>query len=300
MNTFRDLRGISTFDPDEGEAYKDDPLFLRSVARTVAVMSAFQSARHPLSLSQVAAAAGIDRSATQRIVHSLLKLNMLARDPEDRGYLPGLRILDMTHDLLRLNPMLQRANPVLLELRRRVSERVDLSLFDDVRVIYALRMPSKHEVFSATIVGNAVPTYCTAGGVAILSRLPDKKIADIVSRSDLTPFTQHTVRDLEGVMDYVRATRERGHSLLSRQLLNHEVVIGAPILTGEALLSVQSMWQAACRNGQLKASATVLDRLSRMQPKRFRRNPPHRTTDGLRLTKRTTQQENTGLQCPAF
>lgn len=99
MNTFRDLRGISTFDPDEAEAFQDDPLFLRSVARTVAVMSAFQTARHPLSLSQVATAAGIDRSAAQRIIHTLLSLNMLARDPDDRGYLPGLRVLDMTHDL---------------------------------------------------------------------------------------------------------------------------------------------------------------------------------------------------------
>ncbi|WP_217284091.1 IclR family transcriptional regulator [Brucella pituitosa] len=212
MNTFRDLRGISTFDPDEAEAFKDDPLFCaRSHERLQSCLHF--SARHPLSLSQVATAAGIDRSAAQRIVHSLLKLNMLARDPEDRGYLPGLRILDMTYDLLRLNPMLQRANPVMLELRRRVSERVDLSLFDDVRVIYALRMPSKHEVFSATIVGNAVPTYCTAGGVAILSRLPDNTIADIVNRSDMTPFTQHTVRDLEGGWSMF-AQRVNGHPIV--------------------------------------------------------------------------------------
>lgn len=235
MNTFRDLRGISTFDPDEAEAFKDDPLFLRSVARTVAVMSAFQTARHPLSLSQVATAAGIDRSAAQRIIHSLLKLDMLARDPEDRGYLPGLRVLDMTHDLLRLNPMLQRANPVMLELRRRVSERVDLSLFDDVRVVYALRMPSKHEIFSATIVGHAVPTYCTAGGIAILARLPDAAIADIVARSDLTPFTPYTICNLDGVMHEVRATRERGHSVLCGQLLSHEVAIGAPILDSSSM-----------------------------------------------------------------
>lgn len=235
MNTFRDLRGISTFDPDEAEAFRDDPLFLRSVARTVAVMSAFQTARHPLSLSQVATAAGIDRSAAQRIIHSLMKLDMLARDPEDRGYLPGLRVLDMTHDLLRLNPMLQRANPVMLELRRRVSERVDLSLFDDVRVVYALRMPSKHEIFSATIVGHAVPTYCTAGGIAILACLPDTKIAEIVERSDLTPFTPYTIRDLNGVMQEVRATRERGHSVLCGQLLSHEVAIGAPILDSSSV-----------------------------------------------------------------
>lgn len=229
MNRFRDLRGISTFSPEDADAFKDDPLFLRSVARTVAVMMAFQNARHPMSLSQVAAEAGIDRSAAQRIIHSLMKLDMLSRDPEDRGYLPGMRVLDMTHDLLRLNPMLQRANPILLQLRRRVRERVDLSLFDDVRVIYALRMPSKHETFNATIVGNTVPTYCTAGGIAILARLPDEKIADIVGRSDLTPFTQHTLRDLESVMQQVNATRKRGYSILLRQLLNHEIAMGAAI-----------------------------------------------------------------------
>lgn len=229
MNRFRDLRGISTFSPEDADAFKDDPLFLRSVARTVAVMMAFQNARHPMSLSQVAAEAGIDRSAAQRIIHSLMKLDMLSRDPEDRGYLPGMRVLDMTHDLLRLNPMLQRANPILLQLRRRVRERVDLSLFDDVRVIYALRMPSKHETFNATIVGNTVPTYCTAGGIAILARLPDEKIADIVGRSDLTPFTQHTLRDLESVMQQVNMTRKRGYSILLRQLLNHEIAMGAAI-----------------------------------------------------------------------
>ncbi len=235
MNRFRDLRGISTFSPEDADAFKDDPLFLRSVARTVAVMMAFQNARHPLSLSQVAAEAGIDRSAAQRIIHSLMKLDMLSRDPEDRGYLPGMRVLDMTHDLLRLNPMLQRANPVLLQLRRRVRERVDLSLFDDVRVIYALRMPSKHETFNATIVGNTVPTYCTAGGIAVLARLPDEKIADIVGRSDLTPFTQHTLRDLDGVMQYVNATRKRGHSILLRQLLNHEIAMGAAITDAKGI-----------------------------------------------------------------
>ena len=229
MNQFRDLTGLSTFDPDEADEFKDDPLFLRSVARTVAVLSAFQSARHPLSLTQIATASGLDRSATLRIVNSLMKLGMVARDPEDRGYLPGLGILDMTHDFLRLNPMLQRANPVMLELRRRVRERVDLSLFDDIRLVYALRMPSKHEVFSATIVGNAVPTYCTAGGIAVLSRLPDDRIADIVNRSDLTPFTPYTITDLAGVMEQVDATRRRGHSVLCRQLLAHEIAIGAPV-----------------------------------------------------------------------
>lgn len=230
MNTFRNLHSITSFSPDEGDAYENDPLFMRSVARAVAVISAFQNARHPLSLSQIATAAGINRSAAQRIVYTYMKLGMIARDPEDRGYLPGLRSLDITHDFLRLNPMLLKANQIMLALRRQVGERVDLSIFDDVRVVYAVRMPSKNEIFNATLVGHAVPTYCTAGGVAILSCLPDHKIADIVARSDLTPFTPHTMRTVEEVMEQVRAARERGHSVLSRQLLNHEIVVGAPIL----------------------------------------------------------------------
>lgn len=227
---YRDLIGVSTFDPAEARQHADDPLFVRAVARAVAVLSTFEIARKPLTLEEIASISQLDRSAAQRMVHTLVQLGMIVRDAEDRGYLPGNRILTMAHSTLRLNSVLQRATPVLLELRRRTRERVDMSLWDDTRLIYSLRMPSKHEIFTATLTGNTVPVYCTAGGVAVLAHLDDAEVADIVARSDRTPFTPETLTTLEEVMAAVTAARERGHSLMTGQLLRHEVAIGVAVL----------------------------------------------------------------------
>ena len=226
----RKLIGVSTFDPGEADQFADDPLFVRAAARAVAVLSVFELAPKPLSLSEIASMSGLDRSATQRIVHTLVQLGMIVRDEHDRGYLPGKRILTMAYSGLRLNPICQKVTPALLELRRRANVRVDMSFWDDTRIIYAVRMPSEHEIFVGTLTGHSVPVYCTAGGLAILSRLSDDEIADIVARSDLTPFTPDTLTSLDQVMNAVTETRARGHSIAIRQLQRHEVAIGVPIL----------------------------------------------------------------------
>lgn len=227
---FRDLIGVPTFDPAEARNEAEDPLFVRAAARAISVLSVFEKARKPLTLEEIASLSSLDRSAAQRMVHTLMTLGMIVRDREDRGYLPGKRVLTMAHSALRLDPVCQRATPVLLELRRRTRERVDMSFWDDTRLIYALRMPSKHEIFTATLTGNTVPVYCTAGGIAVLAHLPDDEIAAIFARSDLTPFTSGTVTTLAEVMEAVTAARVRGHAMMVGQLLRHEIALGAAVL----------------------------------------------------------------------
>ena len=215
--------------PYSDTSTSDDPLFLSSVARVVQVLAAFETATQPMTLQAIATAARIDKSAAQRIVHTLRKLGVIMRDEEDHGYLLGLRILDMTLDFMRMNPLVKRANPVLLALRRQVMERVDLSFFDDTRLIYASRMPSKHETFHATLPGHSVPTYCTAGGIAVLSRLHDDQIRDIVKRSDLSPYTPFTVISIEQVLEHVQQARVNGFACMQRQLLRDEIALGVCI-----------------------------------------------------------------------
>ena len=216
---------------DLGDGHAGDPLFNRSAARAVAVMSAFHGSSGPMTLSEIARAACIDRSAAQRLVHTLRELGYLKRSEDGRGFLPDLRFLDHAHDCLRLDPVVQRATPVLLELRRNVHERVDLSLFDDRRVIYATRMQSKRETFFATLVGHAVPTFCSSGGRAILAALPEAEARDIVERSDRTAITPKTATDPEAVMARVAEARRLGYALVIEEILVGEVAIGAAIRT---------------------------------------------------------------------
>jgi DNA-binding IclR family transcriptional regulator len=202
---------------------------VRAAARAMQVLAAFNHASGPLSLSEIAAHAGLNRSAAQRIAHTLVSMGYLRRGPSGRGYLPGLRLLDRTLDVLRLDPVVQQATPVLLELRKTVRERVDLSLLDEARLIYALRMQSKRETFFATLVGHSVPVFCTAGGRAVLAALPDHEVEEILGQVPLTAYTGQTLTDRDAVMAQIDAARSDGFAVVTDEFIQGEIAIGIAI-----------------------------------------------------------------------
>lgn len=215
---------------DLTEADRAGTLFVQSVEKAMSVLAAFHHADGPLTLSDIASRAGIDRSAAQRMVHTLRALSYIERDADGHGFRPGLRLLDHTLDYLRLNPVVREAMPVLQELRAEARERVDLSLFDDLRVIYAIRLQTKRQTFNASVVGHSVPTFCSAGGWAILSRLAEDQARDIINRSDRRPFTSHTITEVEDTMAQIAQARENGFALATSQILSGEIAMGFPIL----------------------------------------------------------------------
>ena len=160
----------------------EDRLYVQSVEKAFGVLEVFASAAGPLSLSQIAAASGLDKGGTQRMGHTLAKLGYLEQTPA--GLRPSHRILERSFDYLRTEPLVRRALPILSELRRETQERVDLSRFDDLHMPYLVRLQSKRESFNAYLNGRRVPTFCTSGGRAVLARLPKPQMQDILQRSD--------------------------------------------------------------------------------------------------------------------
>lgn len=226
-------RNTTRAEPGKRELSAQDragSLFVQSVEKAMGILSAFHHADGPLTLSDIATRAGVDRSAAQRMVHTLRTLGYIDRDADGHGFVPGVRILDHTLDYLRLHPLVRQATPVLQELRAAARERVDLSLLDDLRVIYAVRMQTKRQTFIASIVGHSVPVFCSSGGWAMLARLPQEEARAIVERSDRRPFTPHTLSDVDTIMEHVALAHANGYSLAISQILSGEIAMGFAIL----------------------------------------------------------------------
>jgi DNA-binding IclR family transcriptional regulator len=207
----------------------DSRLFLQSVERAMRVLEVFGQQPRPLSLAELAAASGLDKSAAQRIAHTLQVLGYLERGAAGGGLVPGKRLLDRSFDALRMNPLVERATPVLQELRRTVQERVDLSLFDGTSVIYAVRLQSKRETFFATLVGRRQPTFSTSGGRAMLAALPAAEAEVILEQSDRQRLTPKTVTDLPGLRRKIAEAQHDGFALTEEETLLGEIVLAAAV-----------------------------------------------------------------------
>jgi IclR family pca regulon transcriptional regulator len=211
-----------------GAADIDDRLFVQSVHKAFRLLEAFATATTPLSLSQLAAASGIDKSGAQRLGYTMLKLGYLEQTPA--GLRPGRRILERSFDYLRTQPIVGRALPVLSELRRSSQERVDLSLFDDLHMMYLVRLQSKRESFYAYLNGRRVPTYCTSGGYAVLGHLPKPQMMDILQRSDRRKLTPKTTTALDRIVKHVAQAQADGYAVALEEVQVGEIAIAAAVL----------------------------------------------------------------------
>jgi len=210
----------------------DNRLVLQSVSRTLDVLEAFAVAPNPKSLGEIAQAAGINKSAAQRIGQTLLGRGYLEQ-AENGNLRLGRQLLDRSFDYLRSNILVERAMPVLMDLRKAAGERIDLSLFDAVHdnlsTVYAARLQSKRETFYATLSGRRQPTFATTGGRACLALLPDETVCDILQRSDMTPLTPRTTVTIDGILAKVQETRTNGYAFGAEEALLGEVALAAAI-----------------------------------------------------------------------
>ena len=206
---------------------------VESVARALRLLEAFAVSPKPLSLSQLATAAAIDKSASQRLTNTLLQLGYLQKS--QGGLLPGSKLLDRSYDYLRCNPIILRAYPILVELRRNSEERTSFSIFDDLTMVYAIRLESKKDAYYAHLPGRRIPTYCTSAGRAVLACLPEARVMDVIARSDRKPLTPKTTVGKEESRAHVERARRTGYSLAVEEVLIGELVVAAAVVDANGL-----------------------------------------------------------------
>lgn len=207
-----------------------DTRFNQSVAKAFDILEAFGVRPGPLSLTELIEISNLDRNSTLRMLHTLVALGYLERGPNQRGYVLGRKILHRTFDYLRGNPLIERANPVLIELQQECGEGVDLSLHDDLDIVYALRRQTRRHYYYATLVGRTMPVYRTCAGRAIMAHLPDDRVDDILARSDLVAATPHTIVDPQGIREKVAQARANGFALTAQESLMGELAVASAVL----------------------------------------------------------------------
>ncbi len=230
VNSSDAVKGLSA---DEASAI-DPRQFVNSLGKGIAVLEAFSAHPGPMSLQEIAGFAKLDKSTVQRMAYTLLQLGYLRKGLDGRGFCLGPKVLDRSFDFLRSWPLIERATPVLNELQQTSHERVDLSIFDDLTICYAIRRQSKRQTFYATLIGRRIPTYCSSGGRAIMARLSDGEVDSILARSNLIPITPKTITDPVEIRRQVNRARKEGASLVYDESLIGEVAVACAVLDHRA------------------------------------------------------------------
>jgi IclR family pca regulon transcriptional regulator len=227
------------------------PLFVQSVEKAMKVLEVVGRGDQPVGLSEIALLSGLDKASAQRCAHTLVALGYLEKCPRTSRLSLGRRCLDLSFHYLRAHPLVRAATPLLMNLRNNCGERTNLSLFDGASLVYAIRLPGKQEDFYfSTLIGRRMPSFCSAGGRAMLSRLPVAEMEDIIARSDLSPLTRATITDPEQIYERISETRERGYGMVVDESVIGELTVAAAVLdaAGRPLAAVHIAGRTSARS----------------------------------------------------
>lgn len=222
---------VTSLSSDEPKSADDtDPLMVRSVEKAFRVLEAFDGTNRSLSLAQIGANVGLDKSAAQRFTHTLNKLGYLQKDPVTKRFELSLRSLEMARHFITANPLVNQAMPYLLHLSRETEEAVNLTLPDGMEIVFAARFMSRHMLNTDVVVGTRMPAFCTAPGRAILSRLPAAEALSLIERSPLQAFTPQTVHTVDGLVERLDAARSAGYATTWGEFFPGDLSVAAAVI----------------------------------------------------------------------
>lgn len=204
-------------------------LFVGSVEKAFQVLEAFRDTQRLMSMAEIARAANLDRSATQRLVHTMEQLGYIRRLPDSPLYGLASKVLRLSYNYLRSREIIDRAAPYLLEITHSVGETSNLQELDGTDIVFLARFPGRHLVNVDIAVGSRLPAVFTASGRAMLSKLDLAHREEVIRSTPLQAITPMTETDPELLLRHIDDAAKRGFALVQNQTVIGDISIAAAI-----------------------------------------------------------------------
>ncbi|KRF47080.1 IclR family transcriptional regulator C-terminal domain-containing protein [Terrabacter sp. Soil810] len=210
---------------------------VRSVAKTLDVIRAFDAEHRDLTLSDVARRTGQTRASARRFLLSLEALGFVRSDGQLFSLTP--RVLSLGHAFLSLRlPVV--AEPHLKALTADLGESTSASVFDGDDIVYVARVQTRRIMAVEIRVGTRFPAYATSMGRVLLAFASADALEAYFERASLEPVTPHTLFDPAALRDELGRTRERGWAVVDQELEIGLRSVAAPVFNprGEAIAAI--------------------------------------------------------------
>jgi DNA-binding IclR family transcriptional regulator len=200
----------------------------KSLGKAVRVLKLFSAHEPRLSVTEISLRLDIPKSTTHNILKSL-QAEGLVEKVEGDAYALGTDIIALGQSV-RVNVEIRdRAAPHIRALADLAGESVYLTIKEGDHILYIYAVESSRRLIARTAVGDRMFMHCTGVGKAILGHLPENEVRDILGRTGLPAITDHTITDLETLIEETRAIRARGYSFDNGENEVGTHCIGAPI-----------------------------------------------------------------------
>jgi DNA-binding IclR family transcriptional regulator len=234
-------------------AVASSPTGTQAIDRAALLLTQVIEGTEPASFTELAAASGLAKSTTSRLLTALERHQLVRRDPDGRFW-PGELFVRYAWQGTADADLVAVAQPYLDQLGELTGETVNLGLESGNIVQQVAQVNSRYMIGGTNWVGLAVPLHCSASGKVLLAYG-----AAEVPAEPYEARTQSTITSRPRLEAELARVRERGFAVTDEELEPGLVAVAAPVFAGGlAAIAAISVSGPASRlgAGQLPATAT--------------------------------------------
>ncbi|WP_370223818.1 IclR family transcriptional regulator domain-containing protein [Pararhodobacter marinus] len=186
------------------------------LAKGLRVIETFTADRPRQSISEAAAACGLDRATTRRCLLTLAHEGYA--DYDGKFFTLRPRVLRLGTACLATMPLPQIVQPHLDALSDRIGESTSVSILDGDEIVYVARAAQRKVMSIALMPGSRLPAYCTSMGRVLLAALARDTAAEILGTAPLPARTPHTMTDPRQILEELGRIRAQGFAVIDEEV----------------------------------------------------------------------------------
>lgn len=200
---------------------------MEGLLRGLAVVEAFNEARHRLTPGEAAQIAGISRAAARRCLLTLVAGGYATFDGKFFSLTP--KAVGLGRAYLAMTPLAASLQPYVRTIAEQFSEPCTAAILDEEHVIYIARSQPDRMMTVNFGIGSRLPAYCTSLGRAMLAFQDPEWLDRYWSKAKLEPRTPYTLIDREKIEEKLAEIRECGFALIEQEVEVGLRSLGVPL-----------------------------------------------------------------------
>ena len=186
--------------------------------------------RSGLALTQISDAARLPHSTAHRLLHRLIAERMVDQRESNKRYVLGPLTFELGLAASRIYDLREPCRPILSELAEDIGDTVYLTVRSGTESVCEDRYEGPAPIRVITLeIGSRRPLGLGAGGLAILSSLPDAETQQAIDRI-VQRHGKHKSLEGDALREAVSACKRHGFSLIRSQVTLGTTAIGVAIL----------------------------------------------------------------------
>ena len=212
---------------------RENPYFLKVVAKTFRVIEMMAQNASGMKLSQLARELNQPKATVFRILYTLKELGYVKQDASTETYQVTREVGWLTQNELQ-ETLRRTARPFLERLLAHFEQTVCLAMLDQDQLLYIKIMEGLRSIRMAATVNTYAPLHSTALGKAILSCLDLAEVEDVLKQRPPIPLTPNTITSVRVLIKHLAQVREQGYAVDNEESEEGARCVGAAICNSES------------------------------------------------------------------